>query len=51
MGSPDFFMEPPLLVETSRATVIAGRGTARMGNGRLAVDASDPLDFIWMKIE
>lgn len=49
--SADFAVDLPLLGNPSRATVIGGRGTARIENGRLAVNVPDTLDFIWVKIE
>jgi alpha-galactosidase len=49
--SADFSPDLPLLGKSSRATVIGGRGTVRMENGRLAVNVPDALDFIWVKIE
>jgi len=49
--SADFSLDLSMLGQSSRATVIGGRGTARMENGRLAVTVPDALDFIWVKIE
>jgi alpha-galactosidase len=49
--SADYVVDLALLKKPSRATVIGGRGTARIENGRLAVNVPDALDFIWVKIE
>jgi alpha-galactosidase len=44
---------PPgvLVAGATRATVLGGRGTARLANGTLVVSVPEKLDFIWVKLE
>ena len=40
-----------LVTGATRATVLGGRGTARVEDGVLTVNVPEKLDFVWMKLE
>ena len=40
-----------LVPGATRATVVGGRGTARLVDGTLVVNVPETLDFIWVKLE
>ena len=40
-----------LVANTTHATVIGGRGTAKIAGNTLAVDVPETLDFVWVKLE
>ena len=40
-----------LVPNVSRATVIGGRGTAKIAGGALVVSVPEKLDFVWVKLE
>jgi len=40
-----------LVAGTARATVIGGRGTAKVADGTLTVNVPAALDFVWVKLE
>ena len=40
-----------LVPGASRATVIGGRGTAKLAGGALTVNVPEKLDFVWVKLE
>jgi alpha-galactosidase len=48
----DFALELGGLIQgATRATVLGGRGTARLADGRLLVNVPETLDFLWVKLE
>jgi alpha-galactosidase len=40
-----------LVPGATRATVLGGRGTARVSDGALTVNVPEKLDFVWVKLE
>lgn len=40
-----------LVPNATRATVIGGRGTAKVAGGALTVNVPEPLDFVWVKLD
>ena len=37
--------------DATRAIVIGGRGTAKLGGGTLTVAVPQKLDFVWLRLE
>ena len=49
---PEYTLDLDGLVSgATRATVIGGRGTAKLGGGTLTVAVPQKLDFVWMRLE
>jgi alpha-galactosidase len=40
-----------LVSGATRATVLGGRGTAKVSDGKLAANVPETLDFVWVKLE
>lgn len=49
--SAEHTLDLPLIANPTRATVLGGRGTARIANGQLTVNIPEKLDFLWVKVE
>jgi len=51
-GRADYALDLDGLVSgATRATVLGGRGTAKVSDDKLAVTVPDKLDFVWVKLE
>jgi alpha-galactosidase len=51
-AQPDYVLDFDGLVSgATRATVLGGRGTAKVSDGKLAVNVPARLDFVWVKLE